>query len=180
VWEGSSMRRKLLGFVAALSLPLFVAVCVLWVRSYRTPAKPRFPAVDLNFGTPGRTVWIVRASRGSMTLGRVRWDDPALGGRPSSWSHGRWRFYANRHYWVDPVGKYGSLTFLTSPCWAVTLVLSLLPSGRSYCVVREWRRTRLLGNTGRCPTCGYDLRATPDQCPECGAVPDGLKKQAAE
>lgn len=51
-------------------------------------------------------------------------------------------------------------------CYGVLAALALMADLR---VVRERsRRAR-----GECPGCGYDLRATPGTCPECGWKDEG-------
>src|SRR5438874_1488442 len=50
--------------------------------------------------------------------------------------------------------------------FALMIASSILPA--SWIVFRLRRRRRF--ERGLCQSCGYDLRASPDRCPECGTV----------
>jgi hypothetical protein len=51
----------------------------------------------------------------------------------------------------------------SAPYWALSLVASVLPAAW---IVRFQASRRI--PPGHCRACGYDLRASPDRCPECG------------
>ncbi len=52
------------------------------------------------------------------------------------------------------------------PDWFLIVLIGLIA------VLRKWkssRRARMVREQ-RCPTCGYDVSATPNRCPECGSI----------
>jgi hypothetical protein len=60
-----------------------------------------------------------------------------------------------------------SLWRFSIPNWSLVSCLIAFPLTRIWLIAQRRRRY----HRGHCPTCGYDLRATPDRCPECGSAP---------
>jgi hypothetical protein len=82
------------------------------------------------------------------------------------------RFPRRMHFlgftWGPP---RGSQYVITGRFWSLLLAASLLPGWRLASF--GYRRRLILRrmDSGACVVCGYDLRATRDRCPECGAAP---------
>jgi hypothetical protein len=87
----------------------------------------------------------------------------------------RWRFWEFGIVYSSSVEHDNTLTTwrcLVFPHWFAALVTAILPA----IVLVRWRRDRRRVAEGRCETCGYDLRATPDRCPECGTLTPQVAK----
>jgi hypothetical protein len=96
----------------------------------------------------------------------------ALEGRPLylQYEYDRGLHAALQRYRASVDGDFWRVNWrrllLVIALWVVLVQLFEFSSGL---LQRIWRTHRIL--SGHCPTCGYDLRATPERCPECGAVP---------
>ena len=84
-------------------------------------------------------------------------------------SYHRWNMTAGRGPGAPVLGTYAEVRIGAGWPMLVALVGAV-----SWYMLRS-RDKRLARAAGRCANCGYDLRATPNRCPECGVAAMGSR-----
>jgi hypothetical protein len=182
------MRRRLprilLNAVTVASLLLSVAVLAFWVRSTFTSDE----------------VWIY-SERGygafsfqHRIYAGVFWDPkrPGPGGlhvlveSDRTWSTGLFCAWVAKEHGFGrtafgalradeiPQAVLPSVRFVWVPHWFAASALLIIGSPAIPTAASVIRRRRRARRPELCAACGYDLRATPDRCPECGTIPTAL------
>ena len=166
-----AVKRRLFTLASAVSLVLCAAVCVLWVRSYwrEDIVVHSTPDGELTAASYRGAVYFDTGRRQKLPATPpgiiLRVIDPEDNSpAPAEWGglhYSRWvpvRVVADHA--LDAVPK----SWVITSHWVFVCGFSALPAA---CLLKRItaRRRRY---SGLCPTCGYDLRATPDRCPECG------------
>jgi hypothetical protein len=170
-------RRRFLNATTLLSFTLFAATCALWVRSLRishclttlTDLRP-IPASERYRDRDDPVTHRCTATYTSLTDGRItRLARPWSTARTEPfWTYQETPLPRNTPSRQLAFDRYdiGPLHGWAIPLWPFALAFATLPTARLI------RRARARPDPGpRCDQCGYDLRATPDRCPECGVAP---------
>jgi hypothetical protein len=149
--------------LAALSILLASWLGVLGFTTFRTGYFVSRGVGDAYSTHPGQ--FFLMVNRGSLSGG---WQSTFTA--PAHW----------QAYPIDPYpqGRFGFAAYFSSGSKTVGIPLWQLAGIAVVCSLSLWRRVERPG-PNLCVRCGYDLRATPDRCPECGQVPTATTTTAA-
>jgi hypothetical protein len=171
------LPRILLNAATSVSLVLCVAMVVEWVRSYSRTTSFERDARAYNGAEAYTWRCVLRPGRLTLSYGMrsrggpaaVIYDatdedaaryDPGL-------DVGTTHLGFGAEWWHSPPEMADQFNRAVSiPYWALAIFCAVGP-------IWSLRRriSRRVDDRVLCPACGYDLRATPDSCPECGTVP---------
>jgi hypothetical protein len=182
----SVMRRKLLTLFSVVSLLLCVAACVLWARSFvwyervmwASPDKYRRVqslngrlVFELTTGYPLKNASSLTSERVNDDQKDIDWAVGLADGWQSNkdvvdWKLGSFAYAASSARYFPAQRIATRVRMLVIPYWAVVAATAILPSTALLRMMRRMTRRR----RGLCRNCGYDLRASSERCPECGAI----------
>ena len=191
------LARRVLNLLMVLSLLLCVAACVLWVGSYERVYAAVYQSPRVNL-VEWHSIWAVVGGsvfyEGFTQQYRVPPNSP-----PPSDTGFRYHPPNNLHPYgaevfvrayksqgdgvlLDRVGfhlahsvygdsavpelKHYRRTVVQIPLWSMAVLSAVMPLSVFFRRITNRRLAQGLF----CPSCGYDLRATPARCPECGAA----------
>jgi hypothetical protein len=179
--------------IAWLCVLVAIGSCVAWVRMYREDEDAMTEhgrgIASVKWGNGGRSLELTLDGAGVTFIQNQLHRDYDDGGRKKlSWGHldyplpqlctlGADSFAAAaQHQWHGIYWMHGKWVsndtppvtrpylHVVAPHWLLISACMPLPAWRG----TRWYRRRRTFAKGLCRRCGYDLRATPERCPECG------------
>jgi hypothetical protein len=177
------MKGRSFSFFSLLSLFLAITAAIMWVRSY---------FIGEGIYRDGFSTMSLTNSKGQIRLGRVTEADGSSYKETPTWgfdkqspfdmaangigtSFAGFYWYWGTRWYSDGTGGANYHPYILIPHWSIVTAALILPAWWMVAFCRR-RRRQWREDSGLCPRCGYDLRASKERCPECGERilrPDG-------
>jgi hypothetical protein len=173
------MKRRLLNLFAGLSMLLCVTLAAWWVRSFYAVDQLVYvwtsesPAIygNLCLGAYSGTIEFSYLKQQSPSLKPMIHEQRRLKNTgvlylksvviPTPPNYRLWNFESKSS---TAHGYHEEARWFRLRLWPLALLMAMAAAAFSWPAIRHRKRS----TAGLCTVCGYDLRMTPDRCPECG------------